>query len=185
VSYGALLVLAVGLAMDATAVAAARGACVEHITARDTAFMALLFGGMHVVMPLAGAIAGLEARDVIERWDHWIAFGLLVVIGARMAWSAWRSVPDPEHLGAMALVAVAFATSIDALTVGITLPLLDMPILIAAPVIGGVTGVACIAGLFAGRRFGARIGARAGVLGGLALIAIGTKILVEHLAAGH
>jgi len=129
----------------------------------------------------------LLARSA-RRWDHWIAFALLIAIGSKTTWSARRSSRGafgPEDLDPLALVAVAFATSMDALAVGITLPLLDVSILGAAVTIGAVTAPASIGGLFAGRQFGVRIGRWSSAIGGLVLIALGMKILVEHLAIGR
>ncbi|HWO24376.1 MAG TPA: manganese efflux pump MntP family protein [Kofleriaceae bacterium] len=177
--------------MDASAVTAARGANAPRVRTRDVVLVASLFGGLHLLMPLVGSLAGLRARALVERWDHWIAFVLLIAIGSKTTWSAWRSrrgaigAFGPDVLDPLALAAVAVATSIDALAVGITLPLLDVSILGAAATIGAVTALTSIGGLFAGRQFGVRIGRWSSAFGGLVLIALGMKMLIEHLAMGR
>jgi putative Mn2+ efflux pump MntP len=173
--------------MDATAIAAARGAYEERVRAVDAALVAALFGGTHMAMPVLGALAGLGARAWIERWDHWIAFGLVVAIGARMVWSATLASVDarpPIRLGPVALFVVAIAASVDSLAVGITLPLLDTSIPLAIAIIGGVTAGASTVGLYVGHRLGVRASRRFAIGGGLVLVGVGTKILIEHLVSG-
>jgi putative Mn2+ efflux pump MntP len=172
--------------MDATAVAAARGLAARAIRGRDVLLVALLFGGFQAAMPVAGWALGATLGPWIARWDHWIAFGLLVVLGGRMLVEATRggdeaagAAGDPFALRTLLVLAVA--TSIDAFAVGITLPLLDAPFVRSVVTIGVVTALLSAAGVLLGRRFGAHLGRRADALGGVVLIVLGVEILVSHL----
>jgi manganese efflux pump family protein len=188
-SFGAILLLSLGLAMDATAVSAARGLAVSRILPRHVALVALFFGGSQALMPWLGWIVGSQFGVAVEAWDHWIAFALLAAIGGKMLWDARTAEEDAEDVGEgdpfgfAVMFALAIATSIDALAVGITLPMLDAPLLLSLATIGVTTALASVTGLFAGRHFGALLGKRLDVFGGLLLIGLGTKILIEHLIA--
>ena len=180
-----LLGIAVGLAMDAFAVAIGVGLNTPHVSRRTTFRLAWHFGLFQFLMPIIGWLAGRS----IERWisgvDHWIAFGLLVAIGGHMIYQAvWgdeevRAAKDPTR-GA-SLVVLSVATSIDALAVGLSLALLGIEIWYPAVVIGVVAFAFTAVGLHLGRRFGALFGRRMEIVGGLILIGIGVNILVEHL----
>lgn len=178
-----MLLLAVGLAMDATAVSAARGAAVEQLRARDVALVAGLFGGFHALMPTVGWLAGSQLGALIETWDHWFAFAVLVVIGVRMIVQALQTQAEihTNPLAPAVVLGLAVATSLDALAVGVTLPMLEASPILAIATIASVTGLASVGALLVGRWLRKSLGQMAGVLGGLALLAIGTKILVEHL----
>lgn len=188
--FGAILALSVGLAMDATAVSAARGMAVPAIRPRHAALVALFFGGFQALMPVVGWLVGARIGPLVEAWDHWIAFVLLGGIGAKMLWEARSSKEEgtprseEELFGIRVMLALAVATSIDALAVGITLPMLDAPFALSVATIGVTTAILCVAGLYLGRRAGAMLGRRLDMLGGLILIGLGTKILIEHLRAG-
>jgi putative Mn2+ efflux pump MntP len=150
--------------------------------------VAVSFGGSHVLMPLIGWGIGTSVGPLIEAFDHWIAFALLAAIGIKMLWEARggaregaRGASDPFDPRTIALLAIA--VSIDALAVGITLPLVDAPFVTSLATIGVTTALLSVVGLFAGRRFGGVFGRRLDVLGGIVLIGIGAKILVEHLRA--
>lgn len=190
-----ILTLSVGLAMDAMAVSAARGFAAPALRVRDVLSVALFFGGFQALMPLIGWFLGDAFGSVVSAWDHWIAFVLLGAIGAKMLWEA-RTLPDaepsaeggaqqaasgPDLFAPRVLVVLAIATSIDALAAGITLPLLGAPLLVSVASIGFVTALLSALGIVAGRRFGDVLGRRLDVFGGLVLMALGTKILVEHL----
>lgn len=183
-----LVMLSVGLAMDATAAASARGIAAKRVLARDVVLVAALFGGFQAVMPLIGWVVGERFGSVVAAWDHWIAFTLLGGLGVKMLWEA-RKADDEEEPAEVnpfhwrLLVVLAFATSIDALAAGLTLPLLETPVLISVAVIGLITAAFSAAGLMLGRRFGAHLGKKLDVAGGLLLIAVGSKVLVEHLTA--
>ena len=184
----ALLLLAVGLAMDATAVAAARGMAAKRIRAKDVLLVAVLFGGAQAAMPALGWLIGVRVGPLVAAWDHWVVFVVLAAIGGHMIWEARHPAeadtkPDGAPFAAKVLVLLAVATSIDALAAGFTLPLLDAPFALSLVTIGVVTAVMSAIGVFAGRRFGAALGARLDVIGGLVLIGLGAKVLVEHLRA--
>jgi manganese efflux pump family protein len=186
VSTAAILLLALSLAMDAMAVAAARGASVPQIRWRDAALVAALFGGVHVVMPVVGALVGETVGEAVRRWDHWIAFALLAGIGGKMLWGSRRRAADNEARFELAvLIGMALASGIDALAVGVALPMMGAPMVLAIAMIGAVAALAAAAGLFAGRRFGGVLGKRLEAVGGLVLIGLGARTLIEHLAGGH
>jgi putative Mn2+ efflux pump MntP len=185
-----ILVLALALAMDATAVAAARAAALPHLRMRDVALVALVFGGLQAAMPLIGAFAGARAGPYVAAWDHWIAFALLAAIGAKMLWEARgaRDAADARAqadatLGVATVLLLGVATSIDALAAGITLPLMGAPLAVSIATIGVVTATLSAAGMILGRRVGRLFGRRLELLGGVALIGLGVKILLEHLRA--
>jgi len=186
-SVAELLLLAIGLAMDATAVAATRGFGARTIRIRELALVAFAFGGAQTLMPLLGSFAGARLGGAIEAYDHWIAWGILTGIGAKMLWEAREPARAPENAGdplrIPVLLALALATSIDALAVGLSLPLLGARVLPAALTIGLTTAVLSALGLLAGKHFGSRIGRKLDVFGALVLIGFGLKILIEHLRA--
>jgi len=172
--------------MDAFAVSVVAGSVYRELKVRHALRMALFFGGFQAVMPLIGFLAGLSLKDYISAYDHWIAFGLLVFVGGKMIYeslrieSAQRNL-DPTNL--LVLLALAVATSIDALAVGITLSLLEVSIVPAAAIIGAVTFCLSFAGVSIGKRFGHLFEGKIEILGGLILIGIGAKILIQHLTA--
>lgn len=181
-SFGHILLLAVGLAMDATAVAAARGLATPRIRAKHVAIVAVFFGGAQALMPVLGWLVGSRLGPFVEAWDHWIAFALLAAIGGHMLWEARGSAaPAPADYSLKVMTVLAVATSIDALAAGITLPMLNAPLPLAIATIGVTTAALSALGLFAGQRFGAALGRRLDLLGGVVLIGLGVKILVEHL----
>lgn len=198
-SAASILLLAVGLAMDATAVSAARGLAVPRIAPRHALLVALFFGGFQALMPVVGWFVGGAIGDAVVAWDHWIAFALLGAIGGKMVYEALAPRDADESgdagetgdsaarardaFGLRVLLVLAVATSIDALAVGVTLPMLDAPFLATIATIGVVTAVLSVCGLWAGRRFGALLGPRLDAVGGVVLIGLGAKILVEHLGA--
>jgi len=187
-SFGAILALSVGLAMDATAVSAARGMAVPRVRPRHVALVALFFGGFQALMPVVGWLVGSRIGPLVEAWDHWIAFVLLAGIGGKMLWESRASKPESspsedELFGPRVMLLLAVATSIDALAVGVTLPLLDAPFGLSIATIGITTAILCSVGLLVGRRAGAMFGRRLDALGGVLLIGIGAMILIEHLGA--
>jgi putative Mn2+ efflux pump MntP len=176
------IALAFGLAMDATAVSAARGLAGRR--SRELVVLPVLFGGFQAGMSALGWLAGRWAGPYIERWDHWVAFGLLVAIGGKMLVDAWRggaAEQEPAPATLALYLGLALATSIDAAAAGLTLPLVPIEPWIALALIGAITAVCSVAGYLAGRLVGERFGARLSVVGGLALIAIGIDLLVQHL----
>jgi putative Mn2+ efflux pump MntP len=182
-----ILLLAVGLAMDAAAVALVRGFAARSLRASDVASIALMFGGFQAAMPALGLVVGRALGRFAEAWDHWIAFVLLSVIGLKMlkeSWSGGDELDAGERVsfGLRALLPLAIATSIDALAAGITLPSLDVSPVLAIATIGIVTALLSALGVLAGRRFGAYFGPRLDALGGFILIGLGIKTLIEHLS---
>lgn len=187
-SFGAIVLLAIGLAMDATAVSAARGLAVPAIRVRHVLLVAVFFGGFQALMPVVGWLLGARIGPLVQAWDHWIAFGLLTFIGGKMLWEARGAAGDDDertvdHFALRTMLVLAIATSIDALAMGITLPILNAPFVLSIATIGVVTALLSALGLFAGRRFGAVLGKRLDLAGGLVLIGLGAKILFEHLHA--
>ena len=190
-SLGAILWLAIGLAMDATAVSAARGLAAEQIRLRHVLVTAGYFGGFQAGMPAIGWLLGDWLGPFVRTWTPWIAFVLLLGIGGKMLWEArggdeaGAEAEGPEAgrdpYSAPVMLVLAVATSIDALAVGFTLPLLDAPMAASLITIGLTTAVLSAAGLHLGRRFGALLGRRLDALGGLVLIALGVKILAESM----
>jgi manganese efflux pump family protein len=182
-----LIALALALAADAFAVALCQGAT-ARTGLRGAVRIGTAFGAAQALMPLLGWAAGVAFAAAIRDVDHWVAFALLAGLGARTlrdGLSADRGGCNPTRsLGGWALFGAAFATSVDATAAGVTLPALGAPVLLACAVIGAVTLVACTGGVYLGAVGGVRLGKRAEIFGGLALIAIGTKILVEHLFFG-
>ena len=186
----AVLILAVALAMDAFAVALGRGAAraAEHIGRRvqDALLAAGAFGLAQGVMAWLGWRLGVGVGGWIAAVDHWIAFGLLAVIGGRMLWGALRPGDDEaEEIGAgvIGLIGAAMATSIDAAAAGVAIPAFSVSGLIVCGVIALTAFVLSGIGGLMGAAAGARFGARAEALGGLLLIGIGTNILVQHLGS--
>ncbi len=175
----AALALAFGLAMDATAVCAARA--LGSGAKRELAILPLLFGAFQAGMAALGWLGGNWARAYIAEWDHWIAGGLLIAIGAHMFIEAWRHDEDTELRPGTPLlyVGLAIATSIDAAAAGLTLPMLAVAPGIALVLIGVVTTVCCALGYAAGRALGERFGPKLGFLGGLVLAGIGIDILIR------
>jgi putative Mn2+ efflux pump MntP len=185
VNFAAVFVLSLGLAMDAAAVSAAKGFAVERVRLRHVVMVALFFGGAQALMPLAGWLIGASVGPLVQAWDHWIAFALLAALGCRMLWEARSSQQGlalkRDDFGLRVMFALAIATSIDAMAAGITLPMIGAPLLTSLLTIGITTALLSAAGLFAGHRFGAALGQRLDVAGGFILIALGVKILVDHM----
>ncbi|WP_106212563.1 manganese efflux pump MntP family protein [Kineococcus rhizosphaerae] len=184
-SVWTLLVIAVGVSADAFAVALGKGLHLRRLTARTAVSLAVAFGFFQGVMPLAGWALARGFRGWITSIDHWVAFALLVLIGGKMLWEAFSSGEDDEEdrdggIGLRELLVLSVATSVDALAVGISFAFLDVAIVPAAVAIGVTTGVITLVGVLVGHRVGARFGKPAEVLGGLVLIGIGTRILLDH-----
>ena len=176
--------LALALAMDAFAVALGTGAVLSRLTGRHLFRLGFHFGLFQAMMPVFGWLAGLTIIQWVSAWDHWIAFGLLALIGGRMiheACSNEEKSADRDPTRGLSLVLLSIATSIDALAVGFSLSVIGVSIWIPALVIGLVAGVLTIAGMLLGGRIGNRWGSRVEILGGCILIGIGFKILAEHL----
>ena len=179
-----LVLIAVGLSMDAFAVSICRGLEMRRIDYRRAAVIAVFFGGFQAAMPLIGYFFGAGFARYLRDFDHWIAFGLLAFIGVKMIREAVRGgACEACALNLRALVVMAFATSVDALAAGLTFALLKVDILRSALLIGATTFVLSFLGVAVGNRVGARFQRRAGIAGGAVLVGIGLKLLAEHLGA--
>lgn len=180
-----IIAIALGLAMDAFAVSIVIGAAYEKPTINHAFKAALAFGVFQAIMPVTGWFAGLAIRNSIEAYGHWVAFCLLGAIGCKMIYESFkikRVVPQSNRLSIPLLLVLAVATSIDALAVGITLSfLLAGSLMIAVVIIGVVTFVLSYVGVYIGKRVGHFFESGIEALGGLILLGIGTKILLEHL----
>lgn len=210
----AIIVIAVGLSMDAFAVSVVTGAAYKELHVRHTLRMAGFFGAFQAFMPAVGYLAGLTVRQYISSFDHWVAFGILAAVGLKMIYESFkiksassaeqssarhgetslasrrsrgpkggaeRQAPNPANL--VVLLALAVATSIDALAVGITLSLITHAIAAAVVIIGVVTfGLSCT-GVYIGKRFGHFFESAIEAIGGLVLIGLGVKIMLQHVLA--
>ena len=177
------ILLGVGLAMDAVAVAVCKGLSIRRLTLRHTLIVGLWFGLFQGLMPAVGYLLGSAFTDFIQSVDHWIAFALLAVIGGNMLRESFHG--DAEEvdpsLSFAVMLMLAVATSIDALAVGVTFAFLRVDIILAVALIGVVTFAISAAGVKVGQTFGVRYKARAELFGGAVLILMGLKILLEHL----
>ena len=181
--FSELLLIAVGLSMDAFAVAVCKGLKMRRLDIGKTAVIALFFGGFQALMPAIGYILGAQFQEAIASIDHWIAFVLLALIGGNMIREALGD--DEEEadasLDVKTMFLLAVATSIDALAIGITFAFLKVSIIPAVCFIGIVTFIISFAGVKIGNVFGARYKNKAEIVGGVILILLGLKILLEHL----
>ena len=177
-----LFIIAVGLSMDAFAVSICKGLSVRKVTPRHALTAGLYFGGFQALMPLIGYFLGTQFESLIQSVDHWIAFALLALIGINMV---RESRSESEELnasfGPKSMLPLAVATSIDALAVGVTFAFLQVQIAPAVTFIGVITFALSCLGVKLGNLFGAKYRARAELFGGVVLIAMGVKILLEHL----
>ena len=189
-----LFIIAVGLAMDATAVSISKGLALPRLRAAQATWIGLWFGFFQAAMPVLGFFVGTRFSEQIKAVDHWVAFVLLFIVGMNMIRESLHA-PDAtivqeegeeaeitsEDLGARTMLLLAIATSIDALAVGISFALLKVNILTAACIIGVVTFLLSFIGVYLGHTVGTRFKKSATLLGGAILIGIGIKILLEHL----
>ncbi|WP_373032657.1 manganese efflux pump MntP family protein [Sulfurovum sp.] len=177
-----LLILAVALAMDSVAVSIAMGSKHKRLLFPEILFIAFVFGIFQGIMPLAGYLIGISFSQYVQAYDHWIAFVLLVGLGAKMLYEAYKNEFDEEvtDLSNKTLIALAIATSIDAMAVGVTFAFLQTNIFIASGIIALVTFVLCLGAVYIGKKLGSILEAKAEILGGLILIGLGFKILFEH-----
>ena len=183
-----LFLLGIGLAMDAFAVSVCKGLGMRRLNKKQTFIIGLYFGGFQALMPLVGWLLGSQFQKYITRIDHWIPFILLGFIGGKMMIEAIREWNEEETVDVIDapldhknMLVLAVATSIDALAVGITFAFLDTPIIEAITVIGITTMIISIIGVVVGNFFGSRYKSKAEFIGGLILVLLGLKILLEHL----
>lgn len=177
------VVLACGLAMDALAVSICSSITIKEIKWKHALTFGLFFGVFQAGMPLVGWLVGISFRELIQGIDHWIALGLLGLIGGKMIWESFK---DCDTLGnnplkLHVLLSLSVATSIDALAAGVSFGVLKLKILMVITVIGAVTFVLSTIGARIGYRLGCHFGDRVELIGGIILIGIGIKIVIEHL----
>jgi len=180
-----ILGIAVGLSMDALAVSVANGIMIKKLQVRHAFRIAFSFGFFQAIMPLIGWAAGITFSTYIKEIDHWIAFVLLFLVGSRMIWESVQSIKKEEAvrncLHFPTLLVLSIATSIDALAVGVSFAFLDMTIWLPILLIGIITFIICFFGVLLGNKVGQFFGNKLGIIGGVVLIGIGIKILIEHL----
>ncbi len=180
-----ILFIALGLAMDAFAVSITSGFTIKQLRIHHALRVGLFFGLFQAVMPLVGWAVGLSVRDFVVEVDHWIAFSLLVLVGGKMIYESFKieSIKKrPDVLKISTLLMLSLATSIDALIMGVTFAMLKISILLPILVIGIVTFLLSFVGVYIGDRLGHFFENKMEFVGGLVLIGIGIKILIEHLA---
>ncbi len=179
-----IIVIAFGLAMDAFAVSVASGFTIKKLKIGHALRIAVFFGAFQAIMPAIGWLAGLSLRDLIRDFDHWVAFGLLVLIGAKMIYESFKLEADRKQIDPLkldVLLMLAIATSIDALAVGVTFAFLNVAIVWPVIIIGLITLATSFVGVYIGDKFGHIFESKIELVAGLVLIAIGLKILLEHL----
>ena len=186
-----LLILAIGLAMDAFAVAVCKGLSIKKITAKHPIIVGLYFGIFQAGMPMIGYFLGKQFSNKINAIDHWVAFILLGIIGINMMKGSLKEEEEEEKgcdcnesdntLAVKGMLILAVATSIDALAVGITFAFLKVNIFVATSFIGVITFLIAVAGVIIGNLFGGKLRSKAEMAGGAILVCLGVKILLEHL----
>lgn len=179
-----LLILAIGLSMDAFAVSVCKGLAMKKLEFKNMVLVGLWFGGFQALMPTIGYFLGVQFKNQITAIDHWIAFVLLGIIGANMIKEACSKDDEEEvkaNLDVKTMFMLAIATSIDALAVGITFAFLSVNLVHAVTFIGITTFILSAVGVGIGNIFGTKYKAKAEIAGGIILILLGTKILLEHL----
>ncbi|MBN1338436.1 MAG: manganese efflux pump [Bacteroidales bacterium] len=179
--------IAFALSLDSFAVSVTNGIIIKKLQFFSALKIAFFFGAFQALMPLAGWAAGLTLKSYIQHLDHWIAFGLLLIIGGRMIFFSFQKEKSNGAVDCRNfsnLLMLSIATSIDALAVGLSFAMLDLNIFYPIAIIGGVTFVNCLIGIHIGKKIGHLLGNRLEIAGGAILILIGVKILVEHLMAG-
>jgi putative Mn2+ efflux pump MntP len=180
----AIIGIGVGLSMDCFAISVATGIAVKRLPILHAVRIALFFGGFQALMPVAGFYLGRGVADLVAGWDHWVVFAVLAVIGGRMIWESLKTDAGKEPaniLNLFTLFVLSLATSLDALAIGFSFAFIRSTILVPVVIIGVVTFVVSMAGMAVGERLGHFFEKRIEIVGGLVLIAIGAKILLEHL----
>ncbi|MBI5778551.1 MAG: manganese efflux pump [Planctomycetes bacterium] len=178
------LIIALGLATDCFTVSITSGIIIRNLKVRHAVKISLFFGLFQAVMPCVGWLAGVGMKNLITGFDHWIAFGLLVLVGGKMIYESFKiegEKKESDPLNIYVLLTLSIATSIDALAIGVTLAFLDTVIILPVIIIGAITFIVSFIGIYAGNQFGHIFGSKIEAVGGLVLIAIGVKILVNHL----
>ncbi len=183
-NYLSTTFLALGLAADAFAVSLTSGLLIKRIKINKALKIALFFGGFQYLMPLIGWSLGINFSYIISDFDHWIAFGLLGFIGGKMIYESYQLDTDCKKFNPLdfyTLLVMAIATSIDALVAGLGISVLQSSIFLAATLIGIITFCLSFMGVFIGHKIGNRFNNKIEIIGGIILITLGSKILIEHL----
>lgn len=179
-----LLFVAIGLSFDTFAVSISTGIIVNEIKFWQGVRVAIIMALFQTVMPLIGIFLGLQVSEYISEYDHWLAFGLLTLLGAKMIIDSFKEEEEKEMQNPLKLtnvIGMSVATSIDALAVGVIFAGLNMNISLMAFVVGSVTFLVAMIGMLLGKRAGAHLGSKLDIIGALILIGVGLKILLEHL----
>jgi len=184
-NFASTVLLALAMSTDAFAAAIGKGATLSKPRVREALRIGIIFGVMEALTPVVGWALGRAASRYVSEWDHWIAFTLLAVLGLRMIRGGLAApeldAPKPERHSFWLIAVTAFATSIDAMAVGVGLAFIDVDIVFTAAAIGVTTMLMVIMGVMLGRVLGAVVGRSAEILGGVLLVGIGSFILYEHL----
>jgi putative Mn2+ efflux pump MntP len=184
-SFSSILVIAIGLGMDAFSVAIGVGASYRVMSFGPVFRLSFFFGLFQVLMPIAGWFAGVSVASIIAGYDHWVAFGLLAFVGGKMILESFNEeakVHTTDPTKGFTLIILSVATSIDALAVGLSFAFLKIPVFYPSIIIGIVAFFMTMAGMFFGEKLGKVVGRRVEMLGGLILIGIGVKIVIEHMS---
>lgn len=179
-----IVLLAIGLSMDSLAVSVTGGAVIRNCTVCNMVKIGSFMGITQAAMTVLGYLAGVGFQKYITAFDHWIAFVLLLYLGGKMIYDSTRQEDEECKTNSLCnktLFGLAIATSIDALAIGISLAILKSEIVIEAALIGIITFVMSVSGVYFGSRFGRKVDLKLDLIGGVILIGIGTKILIEHL----
>lgn len=176
-----IIFIAIGLGMDALSVSLCKGLSMKEMKWKKAIIIGLYFGIFQAVMPCIGYIAGIKFQSIIENWSHWIALVLLALIGLNMIKEAiWGEEEVNDKIDFKTMIMLAIATSIDALIIGVTFAILKNDIIIPSIIIGIITFIMSVIGVKVGNLFGNKMGKNAEIFGGIVLILIGIKIVVEH-----
>jgi manganese efflux pump family protein len=180
-----ILFIALGLAMDAFAVSVTSGVTIKRLDFKNSLKIALSFGIFQSIMPVVGWLAGVSLQKFIEDYDHWVALALLSFVGIKMIYESFTMREEEKYVESMSsqmLLMLSIATSIDALVVGMTFAFLDVAIVLPVIIIGLVTFLLSLAGIFLGKKFGNLFQSKIEIAGGLILIIIGIKIVLDHIS---
>lgn len=180
-----IILIAISLSFDTFAVSVSSGLILKKIDFFNATKIAITLAVFQAAMPVIGWLAGSGIKSYAESYDHWIAFGILALLGGKMIYESFKNDPEDRSFNPLdikVMIGMAIATSIDALIVGFSFALLDYKILISVGIIGSVTYVVAMLGMLFGKKIGVRMGRRMEILGGLMLMLIGLKILIEHLS---
>jgi len=185
VDFLSIFFIALGLSADCFAVALSGSIARSNFSFLQVFRVSLSFGAFQALMPVLGWLAGRTIVDYIAGYDHWLAFGLLLFVGGRMLWESFRDKDgqrkDTDITRGLLLLILSVATSIDALAVGLTFAFIKTSIIIASSTIGGVSFIVTALAFWLGRKASGLVGKRAEMVGGIVLIGIGVKILLEHM----